>query len=78
MRALTHILITGLFLCILGFVLAISSLGIVIYNYHNKQEDIVLRFERIVLDTIGQLCVFAGFVVIYYYVITNLKESGKW
>ena len=77
MQLFTYVLLTGLVLCISGFMLAMASLGIVIYNYQHSNDD-YLRFERIVIDTVAQVSVFIGFLIIYYYVITNIKESGKW
>lgn len=77
MRRLTSILILGLILCIIGFLLALSSLGITIYNYNHNQNE-YLRLERIILDTVGQLSFFIGFIVIYYYVFKNIIKMGKW
>ena len=75
MHTTTHILLAGLILCIVGFVLSFGALGIVIYNYHKSNEE--LRLARITLESTSQICVFIGFITIYYYIISGLIKSGK-
>jgi hypothetical protein len=81
---MTYALLIGLFICIVGSIIVISSLGIAVENYlkyektSNQQNDNERKFERIMLDTVGQILVFTGFLVIYSYVILDHIKTGDW
>lgn len=69
----TPYFILGLILCITGFLLALSSLSITVYNYRKGESDDYLRFERIIIELVAQLCIIIGFGFIYYNLIKGLE-----
>ena len=73
----TRFFILGLFLCITGFLLTLTSISITAYNYQHS-DDNSLRFERTIIELTAQLLIICGFIPIYWDVITNLKKSGEW
>jgi hypothetical protein len=77
MKGTTYFFIVGLFLCVSGFLLSLSSLSITVYNYQHSNDN-NLRFERNIIEIIGQLCIIIGFSLIYTDVIINLKKTGMW
>jgi hypothetical protein len=66
--------ILGIFLCLSGFLLTLSSLSITVYNFEHS-DDNNLRFERTVIQLIAQLCIIIGFGFIYYDVIKRMKKQ---
>jgi hypothetical protein len=72
----TYYFITGIILCISGFLLSLSSLSITVYNFqHSSDND--LRFERTIIELVAQLCIITGFGFIYYDIIKGLKKDNK-
>ena len=66
----------GIMLVICGFLLALTSISITVYNYNNGNNE-YLRFERTIMELAAQICIICGFIPIYYEIITNLKASGE-
>jgi tellurite resistance protein TehA-like permease len=73
-----YILYTGIVISSIGFLLVLASLILENYVYRKEVEEEQYRHERILLMTIGEICIFIGFACINGSIVYKMKKNGHW
>jgi hypothetical protein len=91
MKKLSIWLVVGIVFGLIGLCLSLASLGIEHYVHlqEQNQESVIqyslqersqseYDYERVIVNTCGQISIFIGFCIIYTVIVIRLKRSGQW